>query len=270
MAEALVGLGIYRRLLGARVRADFQYRTSFLLLLGGQMLVTATEVTSIAVIFGQVDTLAGWTVVEVALLYGLSGLAFAIAELFASQAGLVSRHVKAGTFDQFLIRPLGALLQLSAMEFALRRLGRCLPPALVLAIALPALDVDWTLDALLLLPVALASGVAIYGAIWLLTSAVAFWTVETQEIANSFTYGGSTLNSYPIDLFGGVLRRIVVFVVPLAFVAYLPASELLGKPLPFGLPPGTGWAAPVVAAVLVAAAGGVWRLAIRHYRSTGS
>ncbi len=270
MAEVTASLGIYRRLLGARLRGDFQYRTSFLLVLGGQVLVTTAEVAGIAVIFGQVDSLAGWTFVEVALLYGLSSLAFGLADLFASQAGLAARHIKAGTFDQFLIRPLGTLLQLSAMEFALRRLGRCVPPTVVLVIALPRLGIDWTFLDVLLVPVALTSGAAIYGAIWVLTSSVAFWTIETQEIANTFTYGGSTLSAYPIDLFAGALRRIVVFVVPLAFVAYLPASELLDKPLPFGLPPGTGWAAPVVAAVLVAAAAALWRLAIRHYRSTGS
>ena len=99
---------------------------------------------------------------------------------------------------------------------------------------------------------------------------MAFWTVETQELANGFTYGGNTLTSYPIDVFGGVLRRVVVFVVPLASVAYLPTAELLGKPMPYGLPHAVAWASPLVAAVLVLIARAVWLLAIRHYRSTGS
>ena len=266
----MVSLGVYRRLLGARFRADLQYRTSLLLLVGAQVLVTTTELASIAVIFGEVDALAGWTLTEVALLYGLSSLAFGLSDLFFSQTQLASRHIKAGTFDLFLIRPVGALTQLSAMEFSLRRLGRCVQPAVVLVVALSRVDVDWTLLDVLLVPVALASGVAIYSAIWVLTSAVAFWTVETQEVANAFTYGGNTLNAYPIDLFASSLRRIVVFLVPLAFVAYLPATELLAKPLPFGLPSGTGWAAPVVASLLAGAAAATWRLAVRHYRSTGS
>lgn len=270
MVDTTATVAIYRRLLGAKLRADLQYRTSFLLLLGGQVLVTVADLAGIAVIFGHVGALAGWTLLEVALLYALSSLAFGVADMFVSQAEAASRHIKAGTFDQFLVRPVGTLLQLSAMEFALRRVGRCLQPAVVLVISLAALDIDWTPGRVLLVPVTLASGVAIYGAIWVLTSSMAFWTVETQEIANAFTYGGNTLSSYPLDLFAGAVRRLVVFVVPLAFVAYLPAAEVLGKPLPLGLPPGIGWAAPAVAAGLVAAAGAVWRLAVRHYRSTGS
>jgi len=270
VADASQTLGIYRRLVGARLRSDLQYRTSFVLFLAAQSLVGGAEFASIAVIFSQLDALAGWSVAEVAFLYALSGLAFGIGDLFISQVETASDHIKAGTFDRFLIRPLGTLLQLSAMEFAPRRLGRSLQPIVVLAVALTQIGVEWTPAHIALVPVTLASGVAIFGSIWVLTSSLAFWTVETQEIANSFTYGGNTLTSYPIDVFGSVLRRIVIFVVPLAFVSYLPAADLLDKPVPYGLPRGAGWAGPFVAAALVLLARAVWRLAVRHYQSTGS
>ena len=270
MVETRESLAIYRRLVGARLRSDLQYRTSFFLFLAGQTLVGGGEFAAIAVIFSQLHALAGWSIAEVAFLYALSGLAFGIGDLFISQVETASDHIKAGTFDKFLIRPLGTLLQLSATEFAPRRLGRSLQPVVVLAVVVPQLRVAWTPVHIALVPVTVATGVAIYGSIWVLSSSLAFWTVETQEIANSFTYGGNTLTSYPIDVFGSVLRRIVIFVVPLAFVAYLPAADLLDKPVPFGLPRATAWAGPFVAAVLVLLARAVWRTAVRHYRSTGS
>ncbi|MBA2437548.1 MAG: ABC-2 family transporter protein [Acidimicrobiia bacterium] len=68
-------------------------RQGTLLLVVAQVFVTATELAAIAVIFGQVDPLAGWTLEEVALLYGLSGLAFGVADLFVSQAELASQHM---------------------------------------------------------------------------------------------------------------------------------------------------------------------------------
>lgn len=270
MVDTAATFAVYRRLVAARVRSDLQYRTSFYLFLAGQTLVTGVEFASIAVLFGRVDALAGWSIAEVAFLWALSSLAFGIGDLFISQVELASVHIKAGTFDSFLIRPVGALVQLSATEFAPRRLGRSIEPAIVLVVVLTRINVRWTPGHVLLVPLALVSGVAIYGSIWVLTSSLAFWTVETQEIANAFTYGGNTLTSYPIDVFGGVLRRIVVFVVPLAFVAYVPAAELLDKPMPLGLPRAVAWMSPLVAAAAVVVARAVWRLAIRHYRSTGS
>jgi ABC-2 type transport system permease protein len=261
---------VYRRLVGARIRGDWQYRTSFLLFLAAQFLVAAVDLAAIGVLFANVDALAGWSVAEVVALYGISGVAFGVADLFISQVEQASKHIKAGTFDQFLIRPVSPLLQLSATEFALRRAGRMIQPAVALAVALVVAEVRWTPDRILLLPLALFSATCIFAAVWVLTSSIAFWTVETQEVGNAFTYGGNALTTYPIDVFGGWLRRIVVFVVPLAFVAYLPAAHLFDKPLPLGLPVRIVWLTPAVAGVFVALAAVVWRFAIRHYRSTGS
>jgi ABC-2 type transport system permease protein len=263
-------LAIYWRLLGARLRADWQYRTSFLLFLVGQTLVAGLDFVQLVVIFGVVDQLAGWSGAEIAFLYGASGVAFGAADLFISPVEWASRHIKAGTFDQFMIRPVGVMWQLLAHDFAPRRLGRSLQPAVVLAGSLTLVDVDWTLGNALLVPVTVVCGTVIYGAIWVVTSSLAFWTVETQELANSFTYGGNQLTNYPLDVLGTWLRRLATFVVPLASVAYLPAAWLFDKPLPFDLPPAAAWSGPLVALVSALAARVVWGRAIRHYRSTGS
>ncbi|HEX2383645.1 MAG TPA: ABC-2 family transporter protein [Acidimicrobiales bacterium] len=263
-------LAIYRRLVGARIRADLQYRTSFFLFLASQTLVAGLDLAVILVLFTQVSSIGGWSAPEVALLYGLAGTGFGLADLFASEVELASRHIKAGTFDLFLLRPAGALLQLCATEFAPRRIGRLVQPLIVIVVVLGRVDISWTPAKVVLIPVAILSGAVIFSAIWVITSSVSFWTVETQEVSNSFTYGGLTLSQYPIDVFGTWLRRMVTFVLPLAFVSYFPAAYLLDKPVAFGLPSSVALLAPVVAIVLVFVARAVWQLAVRHYRSTGS
>jgi ABC-2 type transport system permease protein len=263
-------LTIYRRLVAARIRADLQYRTSFFLFLASQTLVAGLDLAVILVLFTQVSSIGGWSAPEVALLYGLAGTGFGLADLFASEVELASRHIKAGTFDLFLLRPAGALLQLCAAEFAPRRVGRIVQPLIVIVVVLGRVDVSWTPEKVLLIPVTILSGAVIFGAIWVITSSISFWTVETQEVANSFTYGGVTLSQYPIDVFGTWIRRIVTFVLPLAFVSYFPAAYLLDKPIPYGLPSSIALLTPLVALALVLVARAVWRLAIRHYRSTGS
>jgi len=263
-------LVIYRRLVAARIRGDLQYRTSFFLFVFSQALVAGLDLAVILVLFTQVDSIAGWSVTEVALLYGLAGTGFGLADLFVSEVELASRHIKAGTFDLFLLRPVGALLQLCATEFAPRRIGRLVQPVIVIVIVFGRIDVSWTPAKVALIPITVLSGTLIFGAIWVITSSISFWTVDTQEVANSFTYGGQTLAHYPIDVFGTWLRRFVTFVLPIAFVSYFPAVYLLDKPTPFGLPSWVALLSPVVAALLVLVARTVWQFAIRHYRSTGS
>ena len=270
MASAIEALGIWRHLVGARIRADWQYRTSFFLFLLSQTVVATMDLAVVAAVFSQVDSLRGWSGVEVALLFGLSGVAFGVSDLLISQVELASRHIKAGTFDLFLLRPLPPLLHLSASEFALRRLGRSLQPLVVLTIALVLAPIDWDVEAIALVPVTLVSGTLIFGSVWVITSSLSFWTVDSQEMANAFTYGGSLATSYPIDLLATWLRRLITFLVPLAFVAYFPAARLLDREEPSGLPNLLAWATPVVALATLLVARAVWRLAVRHHRSTGS
>jgi len=260
---------IYVRLVGARVRADWQYRTSFVLLTCSQFLITFLDFLAIAVVFTQVPALAGWSFSQVAFLYGTTAVSFMLCDVFVSEVELAERHVRLGTFDQFLLRPAGPLLQLCAHEFALRRAGKLLQALVVLAIAIATVPVEWTVAKALMTAVTVTAGAVIFSAISVAASCIAFWFVGTQEVANSFTYGGNFASQYPLDVYGVWLRRILV-IVPIAFVNYLPATWILDQPDAIGLP---GWAAfvsPLVAAMSAAAAACTWRSAIRHYRSTGS
>ncbi len=265
-----MSLRVWRHLVGARIRADWQYRTSFFLFLTSQTVVACMDLAVVASIFSQVDSLAGWSGMEVALLFGLSGVSFGLADMTISQVETASTHIKAGTFDLFLLRPVPALLHLSASEFALRRLGRVIQPLVVLIGALLLAPIDWSAEVVALVPVTIISGTLIFGSIWVVTSSISFWTVESQEVANAFTYGGGLATSYPIDLLARWMRRLLTFLLPLAFVAYLPASRMVGRDEPLGLPGAIAWATPLVALGSVAVARAVWSLAVRHHRSTGS
>lgn len=270
MADLRAAFLVWRRLVGARIRADWQYRTSFFLFLASQTLIACLDLAVIAALFTQVDLLGGWTGMEVALLFGLGGVAFGVADLLISQVETCSRHLKAGTFDLLLLRPLPTLLHLSASEFALRRLGRILQPLVVLLIALAAAPVRWRPEAVALVLVSLVAGSVIFGAIWVISSSIAFWTIEGDEVANAFTYGGGQVVQYPLDVLSTWLRRLATFAIPLAFVAYLPAARILERPDPIGLPNLLAWAAPAVAVGMALLAQAVWGTAVRHHRSTGS
>ncbi|MGH9267605.1 MAG: ABC transporter permease [Acidimicrobiales bacterium] len=269
-ADAAGTAALYGRLLGARIRSDWQYRTSFFLYCGAQFLAAALDFVVIVVLFTQVPTIAGWSLAEMALLYGVAGVAFNLADVIVSPVEVLPRRIKDGTFDLVLTRPLGTLLQLATEEFAVRRAGKLVQAVAVLVVAAPLAGVAWTPARAAFLAASLVAGTVIFSAVWVLGTAIAFWTVETQEMTNSITYGGTLLSQYPLPVFAGWLRRLVVFVVPLAFVGYLPTLHLLGRADPTGLPNWAPFLSPAVAAVVAYAAARVWTAGARHYQSTGS
>ncbi|KAF4410387.1 MULTISPECIES: ABC transporter permease [Streptomyces] len=252
------------------VRSAMAYRVSFVLTALGNFSVTALDFVAILLMFAHVDALGGYTLPEIAFLYGTSGVAFGLADLALGSMDRLGRRVRDGTLDTMLVRPAPMLAQVAADRFALRRVGRVAQGLLVLIWALAALDVDWTPVKLVLLPVMLLSGGVIFTAVFVAGGAFQFWAQDASQVQNSFTYGGATLLQYPPTVFARDLVRGVTFVVPLAFVNWLPALHILGREDPLGLPGWVDFLPPVVALVCCALAGLVWRAGLRSYRSTGS
>ena len=258
---------IYRRLVGARIRGDLQYRVSFVLFTLSQFLICFLDFLAIWIIFSHVPRIGGWSLAEVMFLYGTTNVSFNLADVFISQVEMLPTRIRMGTFDTLLIRPLGPLFQLATDEFALRRVGKLAQGVLILAIAIGALNTSWSVADVAVTIAMLASGAVIFGSIWVIAAAINFWTVETTGLSNAFTYGGNFLTQYPIDVYATWMRRVFAYLVPVAFVNYFPALFVLGKHSEYGL---LRFASPLVAAAMAGIAALFWRQAIRHYRSTGS
>lgn len=268
--RVLLGLRAYRLIAAMWIRSTMTYRVSFVMTTVGNFVATVLDFVAILLMFSRVDSLGGWSLPQVAFLYGLTSMAFGIADLAIGSMERLGRRVRDGTLDTLLVRPAPVLAQIAADRFALKRLGRIAQGTLVLGYALARLDIDWTPLKLLLMPVMVASGGAIFCAVFVAGAAFQFVAQDAAEVQNAFTYGGTTLLQYPPTVFGKELVRGVTYVVPLAFVNWLPATYVLGLSYPLGLPSWAAFLSPLVAAGCCALAGLAWRAGLRSYRSTGS
>lgn len=260
----------YAHVAAASVRSRAQYPVSFALDLVGSFVAGVTDFVVILVLFTHLPRLAGWSLPQVAFLYGLAGTSFGLTDTLVGHLDNFGDEIRFGTFDVTLVRPLDSLLQAMAAELQVRRLGKVGQAAAVLGYGIASAHIDWTPARALMLPVALVSGTALFCGVWIAGASLSFWTTEIREVVNSLTYGGNALTSYPITIFGDWLRRFLAFVVPLAFVAYYPSLLILGRPDPVLGRPWLGFLSPVVGLLTLAAGRGAWRLGVRRYRSTGS
>ncbi len=274
MAERLFvlrsGLRAYVLIAAMWIRSTMAYRVSFVMTAFGNFAATGFDFVAILLMFSHVDALGGYSLGEIAFLYGAAGTAFGLADLVMGSMDRLGRRVRDGTLDTLLVRPVPVLAQVAADRFALRRLGRITQGLLVLAYALSVLDIDWTPLRVLMLPLMVISGAAIFSSMFVAGAAFQFVAQDASEVQNSFTYGGNTLLQYPPTIFAKDLVRGVTFVVPLAFVNWLPALYVLGRPYPLELPQWLAFLPPVVAGACCALAGLAWRAGLRSYRSTGS
>jgi ABC-2 type transport system permease protein len=261
---------LYLRFTGARIRGQMQYRASFLLDVVSRFLVNGLELAAIFILFNRFTSIGEWRVGDVAFLYGLVTVSFALHEVVAQSFEDFTFTIRQGEFDRILLRPVTPLVQVLASDFQLKRIGRMLTGVLALALALPRTQIVWTLGKLLYLPIVVISGIVLFAAIDLIGGTLCFWTVERSEVVNVFTYGGVFMSSYPMSIYQAWMRRTFTFLIPIAFVAYYPGLYFLGHRDPLGLPRFVSFLTPFVAAAFAAVALAFWEWGVRHYQSTGS
>ncbi|MEV4115071.1 ABC-2 family transporter protein [Nonomuraea sp. NPDC049695] len=258
----------YFLLLWTWTRAAAAYPVSFALMILFGVVTASLDVAVILIVFANTTTLAGFSRDEVLFLYGAAGVSFAVCDTFVSNIDRISQHIKAGTLDTILIRPVSAWVQLATDRFVPARIGRVVQSVIVLGYGIAALDLDWRRA--WMIPVMVVTGVVIFAALWTLAGAIQFLLTDAPEVSNALTYGSAQLNQYPLSIYARDLVRAVTYVFPLAFVNWQPGLYVLGRADPFGTPELMRFAGPVAALVLALLAGLAWRQGIRHYRSTGS
>ncbi|HZP80511.1 MAG TPA: ABC-2 family transporter protein, partial [Chthonomonadaceae bacterium] len=160
--------------------------------------------------------------------------------------------------------------QVAAQELQLMRVGRLLQGGVVLGWAVCALGLAGSPAKLALILATIGGGACLFYGLLVLQATLSFWTIESLEIVNILTYGGTETAQFPLTIYRPWFRRFFTFVVPLACMNYLPAGALLGRPDLAGLLPFVQWAAPALGLLFLLVSLQAWKLGVRHYRSTGS
>jgi viologen exporter family transport system permease protein len=263
-------LGAYLVLCRMWAKAAWQYPASLVMLSLGHVVVTGLEFGAVLVVFAHTTELAGFSLPEMAFLYGTTGVSFAVVEAAIGVVDNLGQRIRTGTFDVMLVRPVPALVQLAAEGFNPRRLAAVLQAAAVLGYGLATVDTRWTAGRVAMVPVMLLAGMGIFAAVFVLGAAFQFLANDAVELQAAFTHGGRFLTQYPISLYGREAARALTFVLPMAFINWQPALYVLDRADPTGLPSFLRFCSPLVAALLLGLAGLAWRAGLRGYRSTGS
>jgi ABC-2 type transport system permease protein len=250
------------------VRSSLAYPVSFWTLTFSSALITLLDFVGLALMFHTIPALGGFDLREIALLYGASGIGIGVGDLVIGSVEQIGVHVRTGSLDTMLTRPVPLLVQVCADRFALRRLGRITQAVVVFGYG--AWWVDWTLPKVALAAVMLLASCAIFFSFFVAFSCVQFWTLDATEFANAFTYGGNTMTQYPMTIFPREVLKGLTFLVPVAFVNWYPCLYLLDRPDPFGMPAWFAALSPAVAVLTLTLAGLAWLAGVRHYTSTGS
>jgi len=220
---------------------------------------------ALAVIYQHRPDMAGWSYYEALLVIGLfqvfSGL---IEALLRPNIQAIVEHIRKGTLDFVLLKPVDSQFYVSTRQIVFWKLLDVMVGLLVIGYALNRLNIVPDAGRILVFVLMLVLGAIMLYAIWMSLIITAFWFVRVDNISE-LLYSFFEAGRFPIGVFNGVVRFVLTFVVPVAFMTTFPAAVLLGtlewRFVPIGV---------VLATVLLAVSIRFWRFALRFYTSASS
>lgn len=241
------GLRLLRLFVRLGLLSDLAYRSNFWFQVLESLLLVATSLATLGVVFYQTDELAGWRPYElVALLgvyFGVRGLlSIAVSPSFEK----FMEDVRNGSLDFTLLKPVDAQLLVSIQEVRVWKGVDTLIGGVLLAIALPRLSVPIGPLEVAAFALALVTGIAIVYSVWLVLVTLAFWLIRVENILVIF-WNLYWCARWPIRIYPGWLRWLLTLVVPVGFAVTVPAEALAGRVHTSDL----AWASAIAVASLV-------------------
>lgn len=220
-------LRLYRVLVAQFLKTIMQSRVDFLVGLFGFFFSQIMGIAFLYLVFEQIPDLQGWTLDQLIFIYGFAQLPRGIDHLLTDNIWMVAYwFVRNGEFDRYMLRPMNLFFQVIAEKLQPDALGELLVGTILVVRSLMRGIVITDGLHVVLFFVSVLAGALIYTSIKLFFASLAFW-VKVSGPFLQVAYDMANFAKYPTEIYARGVRFVITWVIPFAFVAYLPASFFL-------------------------------------------
>ena len=256
---------LYFKYFNIQLKSAMEYKTSFIMTTLGQFLVAFNVFLGVLFMFQRFNEVKGFRFSEVLLCFSIVLMQFSLAECFARGFDGFASLLSNGGFDRIMVRPRNIVLQVLGTKIELTRLGRMLQAIVMLVYGIVNAQVSWNAARILTVIFMIIGGTGVFFGLFVIYAALCFFTLEGLEFMNVFTDGAREFGKYPISVYGRKVLLLCTFLVPYALIQYYPLLYILGKSdkvFYMGL--------PLAALLFLVPCFLLWRVGVKHYKSTGS
>ena len=255
---------VYLAAFKAALQAKLEYRVDLVVGIVTSMLMQVAALSFLVIVFRNTPALAGWSGRQVIFLFGMTAASLGGSEVLFNQIWLLPQYIVAGDLDRLLTYPVRSLLFFLVTRPELHAFGNLLTGTVYVIGSLSGEHVAWYVW--LALPVWWLCGTLLYTSALVVFGCLSFRFVGpfTQQLLIPLNL--LQASRYPLAVYPGWLRNILLFVVPYGTFHYLPGRVLFGKTSALW---GLGLA-PIAAILLVLIAQVAWNAGLRQYESAGS
>jgi ABC-2 type transport system permease protein len=214
-------LAFTRALVTTNLKAALALRTAFIVQVVFMALNNLTFFVFWWALMEHVETIRGWHLADVQMLFGLVAASFGLTITIAGGVRHLGRFIEDGDLDTLLTRPRSVLVQAVGMRAHPSGVGDLISGLVFMAWSG---QMSWRTAPVVLLVIVSSS--LIFVACGVVFFSFAFWLGRVETVATQLWELLITFSLYPEPLFGGALRLVLFTVLPAGFVGYMPIRVL--------------------------------------------
>jgi ABC-2 type transport system permease protein len=247
------------------MKTRLQYRADMLVEIMSDLLSQGVNLIFILVVFGHTQFLNGWTREEIIFIYGFFLVPFALFAAFFNIWDFNERYIVKGEMDRILTRPIHSLFQVILERMELESLFGAVTGMIVMAYAASELQLSFHWYDLFIFILFVVGGALVYAGIFVSIASIGFWSDARTSIMPTM-YNIGNYGRYPVDIYNRVIRYVLTWILPFAFVGVYPAAYFLKRTEWYGY----AFLTPVMGAVFFLLSLFLWNTGVKRYRGAGN
>ncbi len=255
---------IYRTFFVTSLTRELEFRANFFAKILQNAVWISFFVMILLVVYSRTDSVAGWSRADAIVLAATCFIMNALASALTMSLMDIPQQVRQGTLDFILTKPVNSQFWVSMRRFNFDQIGVLVVGFGMLAYGVIQAGTPPNATQLVCYTILLFASLILYYSFLMVLMTLGIWWVRVD---NLWVLGESVMQvvRFPIDIFGAGLQRLMTFVVPLAFLATIPARQLVRAAEWQMVGLGLIWAS--VALVFCSL---FWKFALRSYASASS
>jgi ABC-2 type transport system permease protein len=258
-------LSMFFQYIGQYMKTRLQYRADLIVEIASDVLFQTVNLIFILVVFGHTQLLNGWNREEIIFIYGFFLVPYAIFSTFFNIWDFNDRYIIKGEMDRILTRPIHSLFQVILERMELESLFGVFTGIAVMVYAGSGLQLSFHWYDPFVFVVMVLGGAFVYAGIFIMLASIGFWSDARTSIM-PMMYNIGNYGRYPVDIYNKIIRFVLTWILPFAFVGVYPASYFLGK---------TDWylyafLTPVIGVSFLTLSVILWNHGVKKYRGAGN
>jgi ABC-2 type transport system permease protein len=258
-------LSMFVQYIAQYMKTRLQYRADMFVEMLSDLLFQGVNLIFILVVFGHTQFLNGWSREEIIFIYGFFLVPFALFASFFNIWDFNERYIVKGEMDRILTRPIHSLFQVVLERMELESLFGAFTGLAVMAYASFKLQLSFHWYDSFIFILFVVGGALVYAGIFVSLASIGFWSDARTSIMPTM-YNIGNYGRYPVDIYNRVIRYVLTWILPFAFVGVYPSAYFLKRTEWYGY----AFLTPVMGLVFFTLSFVLWNIGVKRYRGAGN